>query len=210
MTAARKELGLGWPATRFASGTLSPTLGFHIGSLREGSLQARPSRPACPGSGPPAPLQPAPASRLGPARQAGLSLRTGSPFSHPRSGPATQPTRMRHRLHGNHVPPYSGARSLAARASKTAATGPLAALQHAGTCQSCIGLRLTNRHLCGLHTSCTPGQRLRGRPTSATRGPDLLPGTGARDQVSSTAPSRQAIRWGQGSPNPPSLLSGRG
>ena len=49
-------------------------------------------------------------------------------------------------------------------------------------------------------------------PPSSARGPAYLLGTGAPDQVSSTAHSRQAIRWGGGggSPNPPSLLAGRG
>ena len=101
------------PATRFTFGTLSPT----HGSLREGSLQARPSRPPSARLGPasPSPAGPgfatrprAPSGPLAPDRLSVLpsSVWAGKPN---RLGCGTASTAS--------TPPYSSTRSQAARAS---------------------------------------------------------------------------------------------
>jgi hypothetical protein len=184
------------PATRFTFGTLSPTLGY----LREGLLQARPSRPVLSSSVPPVPLQQAPASRLGPARQAGLSLRTGLAFSHPQSGPANPTDSDATPPQRQPCLPYSSTRSQAARASYDSCDW--------APCGAAARRLLASRVMAlAPLTGTIVGFKLRGLQDnvagdllpSSPRGPDALLATGARDQVSATAPSRQAIRWGGGS-----------
>ena len=117
------------PATRFTFGTLSPT----HGSLREGSLQARPSRPPSARLGPasPSPAGPgfatrprAPSGPLAPDRLSGT----------PSAVWAGKPNRLGCGIASTaSTPPYSSTRSQAARASSDWAPRGATARK---TCQS--------------------------------------------------------------------------